>query len=1014
MQVKKRRVGRKTLAAVLACEAVMSLCLMSVSGSALTDEMTEREIRNALLSRHVATESMVLLENKNQVLPIAKSGKIALFGGGAVNTVKGGTGSGDVNQRYTVSIWEGLQKAGYQVTSLTWLNTYKEAYQKELTEAERNWNGTYLMEDPEIKASDLKEAKEGGTDTAVYVLSRNSGEGLDRSASKGDYYLTDTERKNLKKIAAAFDKTIVVLNVGGVIDTKFFDEIDGLDGLLLMSQAGMEGGNALVEVLNGEVTPSGKLTDTWPENYEDYPSASVFASNDGDVDQEDYEEGIYVGYRYFDTFGLEPSYAFGYGQSYTTFDLTVEQVSADTEKNQIEVETKVTNTGDTWSGKEVVEIYFSAPDGELEKPYQELAAFGKTEELAPKESQVLKVTFPLTELSSYSEEKAAYVMEAGDYVIRVGNSSRNTKASAILRLDQTVLTEQLSHQLEPDHEIKVFSKKGAKPYTYDGEKEEMESAPVIELTADVIPTENHASAFDEEQVTAYVSDTTEQEYLSENLGYTLHNKYPGHGEYQESVQRLEGDFSHSTLKDVYDGTITIEEFVSGLTVSEMADLVIGGSKLPTASGQAAGAPSQNLLRMDSESLKLATKNSVQGAAGETAALYIGDKKIPNIILADGPAGLRLQQEYQGADEQEHYQFCTAWPVGTLLASSWDTDLVEEAGRALGEELKEFGITLLLAPGMNIHRNALCGRNFEYFSEDPWLTGMIAAAQTKGVQSIPGIGVCIKHFAANNQESNRLKQNSTIDERALREIYLKAFEITVKSAQPVSLMSSYNLLNGIPTGDSYDLLTDILRGEWGFEGMVMTDWGGGESTPSISMHAGNDLIMPGSDVEDITVRGFADEEPVFGADDIYPEVTVSEGWYRSKAVTSWGEFVLDGDGDTQIVKTVPTAVYDKAERSCINEDGETVKVKVSELIEGLGDGASVYRDEENTTVIYYGSYEDNNITLGDLQKSVIRILTVILQSDQFAELFPDVEALPYTEAHQESLISYGGVEKSETF
>ena len=1009
--MKDRKRGKRLLAAVLACGmAVLSGVTPAEADPATTDEITEREIRNAALSQKAATESMVLLENRNQVLPIAKSGNIALFGGGAINTVKGGTGSGDVNQRYTVNVWQGLQNAGYQVTSVTWLNTYRETYEKGRAEFEGSLRTEYTMEDPEITKSDIEEAKEDGTDTAIYVLARNSGEGTDRTVTKGDYYLTDIERDNLEKLAKNFDSVIVILNVGGVIDTKFFDEIDGLDAMLLMSQAGMEGGNAVVKVLNGTVTPSGKLTDTWPQNYEDYPNAKTFGANDEDVQQEDYTEGIYVGYRYFDTFDVTPAYEFGYGKSYTDFSIDTQSVEADAEF--VTVTATVTNTGDTWSGKEVVEIYFSAPDGELEKPYQELAAFGKTDELAPGESQTMTLTFPTAEMASYSEEKAAYELEAGDYVIRVGDSSRNTEAAAVIRLDQTVITEQLSNQLEIDHEIEVLSKEDTEPYTYDGEADEIAAAPVVELAADTITTQDHASPYDDEQVTAYVSDTTEQQYLAQNLGYTPHNKYHGHGDYEEKVETLKGDFSDATLKDVYDGTVTIEEFVSGLTVSEMADFVIGGNKLPSASGQSAGASSENLVRMDDKSIRLAQKNTVQGAAGETAALYIGDKLIPNIVLADGPAGLRLKQEYQGEDGREYYQFCTAWPIGTMLASSWDTEVVKEVSVAFGEELKEFGVTVLLAPGMNIHRNALCGRDFEYFSEDPWLTGIMGMAQTEGMQSNPGIGVCIKHFAANSQESNRRAQNSTVDERTLREIYMKGFEITVKGSQPMSLMSSYNLLNGIPTGDDYDLLTDVLRGEWGFDGLVMTDWGGGKSTPSISMHAGNDLIMAGKYVEDITVRGFADEEPIFGEDDTYPEVSVTEGWFELETTTSWGEFVLDAAGDTQIVKTVPTEVYNEAERSSIDENGDAVNVKVSELIKELGVAVTLEQNSDTTTITYHGYYKDNNITLGDLQKSVIRIMEMIMQSNQFADMFSDVEAPRYTESRRDMLVSYGTVEKSE--
>lgn len=1008
----KSRKRKKLMAVSIAAYVVLNQILPVAAMPAKTKEVSQREIEHAELSKQAAMESMVLLENRDQVLPIADSGNIALFGGGAVNTVKGGTGSGDVNQRYAVTVWEGLQNAGYRITSVSWLNAYREAYEKGRAEFQGVWWEDYTMEDPEITRADLEAAKEGGTDMAVYVIARISGEGEDRTAEKGDYYLTDIEEKNLKKLSKSFEKVIVVLNVGGVMDTCFFDEIDGLDALLLMSQAGMEGGNAVVQVLNGTATPSGKLTDTWPEKYEDYPNADSFGMNDGENEQEDYTEGIYVGYRYFDTFDVTPAYEFGYGMSYTDFRIEPEEVVIDQE--MVSVTVTVTNTGTVYSGKQVVEIYFSAPDGELEKPYQELAAFGKTDELEPGEEQKLTITFPLSEMASYSEDKAAYLLEAGDYLIRTGSSSRDTAVSAVIRLDQSVITEQLSNQMEVDHAIELLSNQNVCAYSYEGEQEEIKAAPVIELKAASIETQVHASQLDDEQVTAYVSDTTERAYLAENLGYTLHNKYHGHGEYEEMTEYLKGDFSQNTLKDVYDGTISIEEFVSGLTVSQMADLVIGGNKLPTASGQSAGAASENLNKTADSAVAKAQTYSVQGAAGETVGIYIEEKLIPNIILADGPAGLRLNQEYQDIDGQEYYQFCTAWPIGTLLASSWDIELMEKVAEALGEELQEFGVTILLAPGMNIHRNALCGRNFEYFSEDPWLTGMMSMAQTKGIQSNAGIGVCIKHFAANNQESNRTAQNSTIDERTLREIYLKGFEIAVKGAQPMCIMSSYNKLNGTPTGDDYDLLTDIPRGEWGFDGMIMTDWGGGKSTPSISMHAGNDLIMPGNEVEDITVRGFSDEEPAFDADDLYPEVILYKSGSRLWPIADWGEFILDAQGDTKIVKTVSTEVYEGAERRSVDSEGKEAKVKVSKLLAELGDAVIVTQNTDGTTtVIYHGAYQDNNITLGDLQKSVIRILKIILQSNQFADLFPDVEAPKYTEVRQELLVSYGDVIKSSS-
>ncbi|MCI7812219.1 MAG: glycoside hydrolase family 3 C-terminal domain-containing protein [Lachnospiraceae bacterium] len=1003
---KNKKIAKKVLTAVLAASMVMTTgTSVFAAGAVKSDEVSEREERNAELSMNLATQGMVLLENKDQALPIAKEGNIAVFGAGAAGTIKGGTGSGDVNQRYTVSVAEGFERAGYNVTTGDYIEAYK-AHEEEVLAASTSWWGRPAVLDIDLEDAWVETAKQD-TDTAIYVLARNSGEGSDRAAAEGDYYLNETEKANIVKLTENFEKVIVVLNVGGIIDTKFIDEIEGIDAVLLMSQAGMRGGDAVVKVLNGEVTPSGKLTDTWAVNYEDYPSSETFSTNDGNDKQEDYTDGIYVGYRYFDTFGVAPAYEFGYGLSYTTFDTVVDSVTADADR--VTVTATVTNTGDTYSGKEVVQVYFSAPDGTLEKPYQELAAFAKTDELAPGESQTLTITYLTTEMSAYSEEKAAYIMEPGDYVVRVGNSSRNTKAAAVITLDEEAITEQLSNQVVADKELEMLSKAGATPYTYEGEADEIAAAEKIALAAADIKTVNNASPYDDESVTAYVSDTTETEYLAENLGYEPTSKY--HGAYEEKVEKLEGDFSQSTLKDVYDGTITMEEFVSGLTVSQMADIVIGGNKLPNANGQSAGAASANADGVGEGAMVGAQANAVSGAAGETAGIYIESKKIPNIVLADGPAGLRITKEEEREDGT-YYQFCTAWPIGTLLAQSWDTEVVRAMGAGVGEELKEYGVTLWLAPGLNIHRNPLCGRNFEYYSEDPYLVGAIGMAETAGIQSNAGIGVTIKHYAGNQQENSRTTENNTITERTFREINLKGFEMIVKGAKPMAIMTSYNLNNSVPAADDYDLCTDLARGEWGFDGLIMTDWGGGQSTPSISMHAGNDLIMPGSSVEDITIRGFCDQEPTFGEDDIYPAVTVGQGWFGPQASTAWGEFVLDPAGDTVITKTVKTEDYEAAVRPTI-KDGAEAEVAVSELIAQLGDAVEVVANEDGTTTINYkGSYKDNNICLGDLQKATANILTIVMQSNQFANLFDDVETVSYTDARADQLTIYSAVEKSE--
>ena len=828
-----KRVLATSMSAALAMTSMVPAFAKTTDGS-----ISAREEKNAELSMNLATQGMVLLENNNNVLPMASSGNVALFGGGAVKTVKGGTGSGDVNQRSVTSVWDGFKNAGYNVTSESWLNEFEAYYDEETGGSSGGLWGSPKVEDTLISDAQIEEAKQDGTTTAVYVIARNSGEFADRLDAEGDYQLWGNEEENLKKVAANFDNVIVVLNVGGIIDTKFFHEIEGLDSLLLMSQAGMRGGDAVVKVLNGEVTPSGKLTDTWAVNYEDYSSSEGFGANDENVTQEDYTDDIYVGYRYFDTFNVTPAYEFGYGLSYTDFNIDVKDVTVDEEN--VTVDVKVTNVGKQYSGKEVVEVYFSAPDGALEKPYQELATYGKTDTLAPGESQTLTLSYATTEMSSYYEDYASYIMEDGDYVVRVGNSSRNTSVAAVIGLDSNVFTEQLSNQMVQDEEIDTLSNEGATPYTYEGEAEEIAKAERFELDANAIETVNNASEYDDESVISYVYEGSDYTVVDQeaNPRYTKapsgNNTTPSQliEPYEETIQYVEKTKENPTLLDVYQGTVTMEELLASLSVEEMSYIVEGlgwgGGSEPVVGAQA---------------------NSVKGAAGETTSRYYETRAIPNTVLADGPAGIRITQSYT-ENGTTYYQYCTAFPIGTLIAQSWDKDVAKQFGEAIGEEMLEMGVTLWLAPGMNIHRNPLCGRNFEYYSEDPLLSGITAAATTLGVQSHEGIGVTIKHYAGNNQEDNRNAVNNTITERAFREIYLKGFEIAVKAANPMAIMTSYNLNNGMPAADDYDLCTDLARGEWGFNGLVMTDWGGGQSTPVNSMHAGNDLIMPGGSSKSI--------------------------------------------------------------------------------------------------------------------------------------------------------------------
>ena len=813
----------KLTAVTLAASMVIGSSVTGMAAS--TNQTSEREVRNAQLSKEAAEEGMVLLENENQALPLAQGSKAALFGTGSYGTIKGGTGSGDVYNRYTISVYDALTST-YNISNMAWWGEYLKTFEEKKAQAaeEKKDNDyvkytqgrfggadSFLAIDQALTQSDMDKAKAGGVTTAFYTVSRVSGEGADRTIGKGDYELSEVEYNNIKLIAKNFDKCVVLLNVGGVVDTKFFSEIEGVDGLVLMSQAGMEGGNALADILTGKTTPSGKLTDTWAKNYSDYPAATTIGDNDGDNKQEDYKEGIYVGYRYFDTFNITPAYEFGYGKSYTSFDVEPLTVAAD--ENNVSVTVNVTNTGDTYSGKEVVEVYFSAPDGSIEKPYQELAGFAKTDNLAPGESQKLTVTYKTTEMSSYDEAKAAYVMEDGDYIVRVGDSSRNTKVAGVLTLDKDVVTEQLSNQLTLDKNWKDLSKTGKTPYSYKDEAVQIKAAARIALPSAKIKTENNASKIDEKKVTTYLTADAAKDYkAAEN----------------EVVETVDAVPANTKLIDVYDGKVSMESFVASLDDTQLANLANGISGAST-SGDTWGADA----------------NSVTGAAGETSQLYFNSLGIPNTVEADGPAGIRVTAETTDKDGNAVYNYCTAFPIGTLLAQTWNTDLVNRVGKAIGEEMVEIGVTLWLAPGMNIHRDPLCGRNFEYYSEDPALTGYVGSAITAGVQSNKGVGVTIKHYITNNQETNRSAVNTSVSERTLREIYLKGFEMVVKSAQPMAIMSSYNKVNGTYACENFDLLTSVPRGEWGFDGMVMTDWGAGNRAGvDTMMHAGNDLVMPG--------------------------------------------------------------------------------------------------------------------------------------------------------------------------
>ena len=789
------------------------------------------------LVRKTAPECALFLKREDDTLPLAP-GKAALYGSGARKTIKGGTGSGDVNVRHFVTVEEGMERAGFEIVSKAWLDAYDqvlvdaravfvEQIKKEAAELGINavmYGMGKAMPEPQYEI-----AMDAECDLAVYVLSRISGEGADRDVSAGDINLSETEIRDILYCSRHYKKFVLVLNVGGMVNLEPVMEVKNI---LLLGQLGTPTGDVLADILTGVSNPSGKLAMTWAP-IEQYPSTKGF----GDMDDTVYNEGIYVGYRYFKTADVTPTFPFGYGLSYTKFEIDTASVAADEKK--VSVTVPVTNVG-TCAGKEVIQLYVSKPSVKLDQPYQELAAFAKTSELKPSENEEVTLTFSLRDLAAYDEELASYVLEKGVYWLRIGNSSEDTVVCAGLKLDADVIVKECK-TICPGADIpKFIPADGMKAQERDAQLKKPE-APVYEL---------HAELFQTEKVT----------YSEEPI---------------EILNKGTGSF-----EDVKSGKISVEQFISSLTNEQLAYLSIGLYEDNTGMGSMIGASAQ----------------TVAGAAGETTK-RLEELGVPSLVMADGPAGIRICKIYKIVDgkakgvdnplagmmefmdqkqlqmmaalapkptEAEekapiHYAYCTAIPIGTAMAQSFNTEVCEILGDLVGKEMEQFGIHLWLAPAMNIQRSPLCGRNFEYYSEDPVVSGRIAATITNGVQKHKGCGTTIKHFALNNQETNRMASNSIVSERAFREIYLRTFEICIRESAPAAVMSSYNLVNGEHANNSKDIQTHVLRDEWGYEGAVMTDWyavggmiaaaGGRENKhpaglASGCIHAGNDLVMPG--------------------------------------------------------------------------------------------------------------------------------------------------------------------------
>ena len=882
---------------------------------------------NAALIRKCAAEGIVLLENDG-ILPLL-SGKIALFGAGARGTMYCGTGSGYVFTSHAVTVEEGLRNAGFTITSSDWLDRCA-ANEKAVNKADktlnlldRRWSGkTILAEEPAVTPADLAAA---AADTAVYVLRRNAGEENDRKAAKGDYYLSDRESANLKAVAKAFAHTVVVLNTCAV-DLSFIKEIPGISAVLYMGLGGMEGGNALADVLTGKVDPCGKLTDTLAKRYEDYPAAGRFADQNGTEKHPIYTEGIYVGYRYFDSFGIEPLYPFGYGKSYTDF--SIETVSAAAGWKQIEVTVKVTNIG-KYPGRQVVQLYASAPAGRLDKPRLELKAYAKTKEIRPSETQEVTLCFAAEALASFDEAQSAWVMEPGEYLLRVGEHSRSTVIAATVVLDAEAVVRKVTDILAADVPLEELRAPACTAEQAGGIRLALSAA-------DCIPVDN-VSRMPKAVTTLVPEGAVYFPAVNENP-----YKSPNHC--REEVKGVRS-CPAATLYDVRDGKVTMEEFVASLPDEVLARICTGTLEetphpVPTRTG------------------KKLKKQSLPQSSGSTTAQYEASLGIPSAQLFDGPAGM-------------HVIGCAAaaFPVGMVFAQTWDTELQRQVGAAYAKEMAAFGVTVALGPGMNIHRDPLGGRSFEYYSEDPLVSGLTAASFTQGLQKDGKHGVSIKHFAANNQETERFIGMNTVSPRALREIYLKGFEICVRQARPMTVMTSYNGINGVHTSSRRDLITDLLRGEWGFAGFVMTDWGT-RSDKVFDLQAGNDIIMGGWRAEKL-LAAMAHAAPVFTGDGAVAETVHSShmGVIRT-TLSQWGSFFPQADGKDMVTATVAA--------------GKKLNERVQKAVEeGI---ASVQKNADGTmTVTYRGTERGAYLARGTLQECAMRILNVLMQSAAMDDL-----------------------------
>ncbi len=722
----------------------------------------------AAAARKAAAEGCVLLQNENQALPLRPGERVAVFGRNQLNYYKSGTGSGGmVNAPYVVGILDALKEDDSILLDQELLDIYEKWGKEHPFDMGEGWaQEPWFQEEMEL-TGELAAKAAGRNDAAIVLIGRTAGEDKDNGPDEGSWFLTKKEQEMLRLVCREFPRTIVVLNVGSIIDMSWMDEVHPA-AVLYVWQGGQEGGRGAADVLTGRVSPCGKLTDTIAYRIEDYPSAANYGGENRNV----YAEDIYVGYRYFETFAKERvRYPFGFGLSYTEFAISARLQVAEKE---LVVSVQVVNTG-TRSGKEVVQIYLEKPQGKLGQPARQLISYAKTRTLRPDETQHLTLRIPVSVLASFDDSGAAgypnaWVIEEGEYAFYIGTDVRSALYAGALRMAETFVVKQCNEALAPEASFKRLRPALNEEATVAAQREYVENA--LRDGMNPAAARNIVKVYDagEEDTPVRTVDLWERRQQS----------YPEEYPYTGDVG--------IRLWDVAEGRQTLEDFIAQLSDEDLCAIARGEG--------------------------MCSPKVTPGTAGAFGGVTQGLQSfgIPVCCCADGPSGIRMDSGTAAF----------AMPSGTALACTFNNDLVEELYAWEGMELRRDRIDTLLGPGMNLHRHPLNGRNFEYFSEDPLVTGEMAAAQLRGMHRYGTTGT-IKHFACNNQEKRRDEIEALVSARALREIYLKGFEIAVTKGGARSVMTSYNPLNGERNASNYDLLTTILRDDWGFDGIVMTDW-----------------------------------------------------------------------------------------------------------------------------------------------------------------------------------------------